>query len=257
MNLAWQFFTKHAIECAFTLAFGAALTLYGTTDYVLAMGCTAGAAFCGIVWCVTSPKVKEWDRAADRPMGLMLTFAVIAVTVLTLFFIASKRLDFQLSQMRELLLPADDSMPQTSCKGIPDNALRLYVGDNVIWTTALPLTVIQHKNDPQLQIDRDKSGGINIKVLRLFDVDGKELAEISDNEFNITNRALATHKPRPDRSTLVVYNEADQEVLNIRYLNPTALRVTGVFYFDSKRLPLFPSNWQQNCMHGTKQVIDF
>ena len=56
---------------------------------------------------------------------------------------------------------------------------------------------------------------------------------IEDNEFTINQNNYFKRK-RPDKTTLVVYDQSNAEVLHVRYLNRSAVRVTGVFRYGDR-----------------------
>lgn len=111
----------------------------------------------------------------------------------------------------------------------PDNALIVWFGTNVRWSanTDIPLKVIEMAGQPILVADRDaKTGDILIKVLRVFDDRGNSIARIDEEEFWVEN---SSRRKRPNPSTLIVYDHADEEVLNINYVNRNVITVKGIF----------------------------
>ncbi len=167
----------------------------------------------------------------------------------------SAQTDWELSQPDAPLLPATDPDPPTSCSSIPSNALRVYMKGQLHWATKFPHTVIGFGNEEELKTQqfekalvldrRDTQLLISAKVRGR---DSKLLATIDNNEFNInTNNALPTHKPRPDKSTLIVHDQEGNEVLNIRYLNPHSVRITGILYFRGMALNLPLQGFEGGC----------
>ncbi len=105
-------------------------------------------------------------------------------------------------------------------------------------------------------VDRTTNGDIAISI-EVRGADNKIIATIDKNWFNVTNRALATHKPRPDKSTLVVYDEEGNEVLNVRYLNPSGLRISGIMYYGGTRIELPIRNLYEACFGGSGTDFDY
>jgi hypothetical protein len=62
----------------------------------------------------------------------------------------------------------------------------------------------------------------------VFDTHGNLSARIRDNEFNVIP-GQHSYRERPDRSTLVVYDKQGKEMLRVRYLNPAAAQIRGIF----------------------------
>jgi hypothetical protein len=58
----------------------------------------------------------------------------------------------------------------------------------------------------------------------IFDARGTVVATIENNEFDL-NRNNYFKKKNPDLSTMVVYDQSNDEVINLRFLNPDAFRI--------------------------------
>ena len=63
---------------------------------------------------------------------------------------------------------------------------------------------------------------------KILGENGEITAEIDKNEFFI-NRDNCFRIKRPDASTLVVIDKRAEVVLFIRYMNPSSVRVSGIF----------------------------
>ncbi|HVW72239.1 MAG TPA: hypothetical protein VHC39_01260, partial [Rhizomicrobium sp.] len=61
-----------------------------------------------------------------------------------------------------------------------------------------------------------------------YDGDGSVVFRIRRNLFDLIQGEWL-HMHRPDRSTLGVYDEWENEILYVRYLNPGAVRIRGRF----------------------------
>lgn len=70
---------------------------------------------------------------------------------------------------------------------------------------------------------------------RLFDEDGKLVAELSSNGFDVAFPPTTFRVRRPNRSTLIVRDSRGKEVLNLKYLNPSAFAMTGIFCLPDKQ----------------------
>ena len=62
------------------------------------------------------------------------------------------------------------------------------------------------------------------------------VATIENNEFRI-NPNNYFYIERPDRHTLIVRDQQNRECLNVRFLNPAAIKVLGVFEFPTAKIP--------------------
>lgn len=63
----------------------------------------------------------------------------------------------------------------------------------------------------------------------IFDEDGKIVVAIDDSKPHV-NKNNAFDWERPDSHTLDVVDQKDQRVLHIRFLNPKAVYVEGIFF---------------------------
>lgn len=126
-----------------------------------------------------------------------------------------------------LLRPASEPTPPTPCSSIPKDAIILLLGDSASWTTASHHTVLKVDGEDLLSIDR-KNSGIAVSA-KIYSRDRKLVAEIIDNEFNI-NPSNYFRRERPDRHTLVVFDQQGQRVLYVRHINSSAIKVLGTFY---------------------------
>src|ERR1700738_5207073 len=171
---------------------------------------------------ITAPTWPEWG-------WLVAGYAVIVAALVVTF----RRVDgLELRDSTRLTpgrLPTPAIRPDAG--EIPGDALIAFLGSNVAWSNHMPHTILQMGGLPMLTVDKDKKGMV-IKVLRIFDEANEIIARDDEECFWYEH---STRKKRPDRSTLVVYDRRDTEVLRLTLLNRQALSVTGVF--RSKGLP--------------------
>ena len=129
-----------------------------------------------------------------------------------------------------VLTPANDPMPLTcGGAGVPDSMTRIYAGNSM--QAASP----DHETGLLAIVGGEKllwvtttSEGLLVSA-KIYDDNGA-LVVITDNRFE-ANKNLGFSPKRPDPHTLIVYNNWDKEVFRIRFLNPKAVRVTGVFHY--------------------------
>ena len=90
-----------------------------------------------------------------------------------------------------------------------------------------------------LSIERESDGSIFIP-LEIRSPDGKIIVKMDEHGFDVNrNNILKMH--RDDRSSLVVVDEYGNEVLNARYMNRQAFRLTGLINYGGQQLPIqFP-----------------
>ena len=119
---------------------------------------------------------------------------------------------------------------------IPDNALRVILGSNVAWATKMPHTILMISGEPLISIDRKgNSDELVVSALKIFDDRKNIIARFSEDGFWVEN---STRKKRPDKSTLVVFDHNDQEVLNMHFINKNTIVVTGIFNHSTINRPV-------------------
>ena len=82
-----------------------------------------------------------------------------------------------------LLVPANEPTPINPCGEIPTDALLVLLGNSGSWGTRFPQTIIMINDEPMLTMDQI-AGRIAVSG-KFFSRDGKIVAELRDNEFNI------------------------------------------------------------------------
>lgn len=154
-----------------------------------------------------------------------ITFAVvgtICVWIIAILVIHSYSSETEYSG---LLIPADEPTPPNPCRNVPAGATLVLLGNSASYGTSFPQTIIQIRSDKMLVMDKIK-GQIAVSAL-LYSEDGRIVAQIKNNEFFI-NPNNYFRKERPDLHTLIVYDQNGTEVLNVRFINDTTIRFSGV-----------------------------
>jgi hypothetical protein len=145
------------------------------------------------------------------------------------------------------LIPGSNVAPvyDESCVSrVPAGALKIYLGTNLAWETKFPHTIVGVKTakgtiEPKIIVDRNSKRQLAI-TMDVYNDKGDILAEIKDNFFTINpnNYFKISHPDGSLRSLSVQIPHEKQEVLNIRYINPTTVMVLGVFHFKVGMEPL-------------------
>ena len=148
----------------------------------------------------------------------------------TAIFDTAPRTELQiidLSKYEGELFPASDVDPNTNMTTAFGNALAVELGSGVALASQFPHTIIRMAGDEMLTINRDSATGhIRVTTLQIFDDRKDSIATMDDGHFWVK---FGSKKKRPDKSTLVVYDHLNKEVLRIRFLNPHAISVQGLF----------------------------
>jgi hypothetical protein len=137
-----------------------------------------------------------------------------------------------LTKNEGILLPDNLSMPPApkGCE-IPDDALAIFYGGSVTWTQRDSQKVFRMAGEDMLVFEK-RSGSIVLTLLRIYDDGGNIIARIDEDGFWV---APQVRKKRPDKSTLIVYDQRDAEVLHLHFLNPKAISVQGLLHPASPR----------------------
>jgi hypothetical protein len=163
-----------------------------------------------------------------------------------------------------LLVPArlpNPPVPVSCHAPIPENALRVYLGDSLGYFVGPQITVVRVVGQSLLSIEKkDKGMSINAKI---YSHDRRIVAEISDNRFQI-NPNNYFRRERPNKHALVIYDQEGTEVLNVDYLNPNTVQITGRFLYPSRAPVIIEATslriggniFQQACFENVQTLIN-
>jgi hypothetical protein len=129
------------------------------------------------------------------------------------------------------LTPGSLPTPSDPCR-FPPSDFKVFLGNGAVFDVPLfPFTAISFGLYPNgapyaaLQVTRQR-GGIDISALRIFGADGKIITRIDKNEIWI-NSSLRSE--RPDPHEIKVFDDQDNQVLHLEFLNSKTIYVTGLF----------------------------
>jgi hypothetical protein len=145
-----------------------------------------------------------------------------------------------------VLIPARDPNPPANCQ-IPKDAFAVFFGNNVDWTTGAS-AVLTVKREPIIAFDHD-SKKLKLTTLRVYDDQNNIIARVDADGF-WTSPLVRIKKP--DKSTLIVFDHLDQEVLDLRFLNPHTVSILGIFHSPSIPTPIVIT---PNGMQGPGMTI--
>ena len=130
-----------------------------------------------------------------------------------------------------VLRAGNDPTPPMPCKPAgPPDALKIFVGNNVVFQKTpeiKKIVALKVGNCPVATMERVPSGiaiGAN-----LYDRFGKLIAYIDGGELHVLTNETIRADRNGDLSTLIVTDSAKRELLFVRYLNSTTLRIRGIF----------------------------
>jgi len=146
------------------------------------------------------------------------------------------------NQTSGIITPDNKSTPNTPiCQNIPSNAITLFFGNSVAYTSTFPHTVIEVGGQPLLVINKQNK---NIIIsAKFFSEDGKIVAELKENKFFINpNNYFRIEKPNDH--ILIVYDQQGNQSLNINFLNSSVIKLLGRFYLPNRPPIIINEDWQ-------------
>lgn len=133
------------------------------------------------------------------------------------------------------LVPSNDPSPPLP-KDSPNDTITLMLGDDLCILAAQSQNYIfSKKGEPFLSIGIEN--GVMWVSASISDSNNQNIVRIIKNEF----QAIPEHafNPRqPDKHSLVVRDAKGVEVLNVRFLNPKAMRIVGRFHIPGFSEPV-------------------
>ncbi len=134
-----------------------------------------------------------------------------------------------------ILIPGNEpTPPHANCTNMPTDSLFVFLGNSSI--IAVPKDtdkhVIVNAGGEELLSLSGGPRGITISA-NLFTAEGTKLAEINRGAFHVLQSDLVKAPDHPDEHTLIVYGRWDEKPLEVRYLNPSAIRITGNFVYKN------------------------
>jgi len=143
---------------------------------------------------------------------------------------------------RGSLIPADLPSPPDTCEEIarerfrrtghrsppiPPDAMRIFFGTSEAYSTDERFIVWKIGDDDTLVLQKTEMG-MSVSA-KLRGPDGRLMAQIVDNEFFINTHGSFRIR-RADNSSLAVYNEKDERLLSIEFVNPRVIKILGSFF---------------------------
>ena len=199
--------------------------------------------------------------------GCIGTIIFADMVIFALFAVAAARQGTAAEP--NLLVPADEPDPAVLAelvKNIPSERsalrsqvmdrdsglLKIFFGLNAAFTSRDSQPILKIDGQELLSISRT-AAGISVDA-KIFDADGKIVAQIENSEFFINQNAAFRIK-RPDSHSLIVYDNRAEKVLDIRYLNRSSVRVNGVFRYG-KLDPCIMTDTIMTDPHGGSFAYD-
>jgi len=124
------------------------------------------------------------------------------------------------------LMAAGDPSPPAGCREAPGDLMMVFGTDRVIGQGPGPMMPLVVDDCVVLKLTR-QGGGLMVRAFG-YDWNNDIAFRVMDNVYEPA-APLRIRAVRPDRSTFLLLDRFDKEVLYVRYLNPHAVRIRGRF----------------------------
>lgn len=215
------------IQIVGDLILGLLASILGATGHqVLAIGFSCASL------CVAFAIISNWfthSFGKRRFIWGTYTFLVFCLSLIAVIWGRSILRNEERERLEGVLVPANEPMPTIDARTpirdpIPADAIRVFLGATLFWAQNFPITAIDFRGRKLIVISRNLKGA-TISA-DFFGENGNIVASISSNRFTI-NHLNHFSKERPDRSTLIVKDQQNVEVLNVRFVNSHCIRLLG------------------------------
>lgn len=138
-----------------------------------------------------------------------------------------------LPQTSGVLLPGSKPLPQEPACIVNASStdMVLIYGNCASLIDNFPHRIIEVKGQTLLTVGK-KDKGLTISG-RFFSKDNRIVAELKDNRFFV-NPNNYFRIERPNKHSLIVYDQQGNQALNVEYLNVSTIKILGRFYFPDR-----------------------
>ncbi len=206
---------------------------------------------CSVLWAVgwwltSEPLAARKPKLTRRQKRRLETVSYVSYRtwkwgvsfLMVLVFLGSLKLTRKIEVARELslshgwLVPGNDPTPDSACSGEKD-LLLVFLGPLAAGANKFPNTVFTAGGTPRMTINKNGRGEVAVTT-DIYDENENIIVSIRDNAFTVANDVFQVQ--RPDKSTLiVVIRRRKERVLDVRFLNKTAIRIWGHFRYPGAR----------------------
>ena len=153
------------------------------------------------------------------------------------------------------LVPASDPMPENQCSPLEKDQVMMFLGDKSAHAvTTFPHTILRIAGKDVVSIDRSLTGALTI-LLEIRGEDSRIIARLNKGGF-VINRNNELQITRPDKSSLIIEDQYGVEVLNVRYLNRQAFRLTAFLHYLGKPVQVPYPGLTIGCSSHTSTDIE-
>jgi hypothetical protein len=176
--------------------------------------------------------------------------AIILLFIVTVRFVSGVALRKELEKLGGRLYPASDPLPLNCGPNIQPRDVVIVIGHGAAaLADTFPFVVMASQRfGAMVTIERNADGSI-VVPLDIRSPDGKVIVRMDENGF-VVNRNNILEMRRPDRSSLVIVDQYGNQVLNARYMNRQAFRLTGLINYGGRNIPIEFPGVSGICMVG-------
>jgi hypothetical protein len=181
------------------------------------------------------------------PLKRVVAIGSITVIACVIVYFAAPHFSLETPEVEVIgtLHPGNDPTPPLPkpCAGAaPDsNTTIVFLGSNaLIASGAGKHIIVRRRQTPMVSIERT-ADGLFVDA-EIFNAAGKLVGHVAKNEFHVITGDNSYIERRGDLSTLGVYDGNKTELLYVRYLSPSAMRVRGVFYLSGRPTAVITDN---------------
>lgn len=186
----------------------------------------------GTVWYFISQ--KQYHQA----LWIGFVASIILILVIALYirnYILQKEIQAKTPIFFGELVPDNKPSPPLPAN-VPEDTISLLLGDDLRVLAAQSENYIFSREGKSFLSIAIKNGSMSI-TLSVMDSNNRNIVRIIDNEFQAYPKNAFNPK-QPDKHSLVVRDSQGIEVLNIRFLNPKAMRIVGRFHLPGYSEPV-------------------
>lgn len=188
----------------------------------------------GLVINLLSNMIWKYLPGTDHHLDKIVTVVLIGICIILLILYKDLSPSTSSVETTGVLLPDSAQIPPNPCEALPPDAMALFLGNSAVYTRQFPYTVFRVAGQDLLSIDKAKEAKEGISVsAKIFSSDRRIVAEIIKNKFHI-NPNNYFRLERPDKHSLVVYDQQATKVLSVYYLNPTSIKLLGIFHSPNR-----------------------
>jgi hypothetical protein len=241
--LHWQY---SQVFIGLIFATGVSLALSSKFDFAYVMFCLSG------VWSLAfwlhsdflhsrtqrlkklrAKKHIDLFRSLSKRLGYWRWSIAVAISITCLIscgYTHSLQIASELDSPIGFLIPANDQLSDGFCSkretGDPERT-QILLGSITSSVKVFPHTVIEFRDHtPILWLTKNSSGDIGVN-LDIRERDGRILAQIRDNQFEVNTNRTLHREPRKDFSTLDIRDEFGKNALHFRYMNSSTISISG------------------------------